>query len=234
MRKLMLAAAAAMALGSVGAAHATVLYYGGDFDPGNQNANALANEKDASVNQAATYDNFTVGAGGWHVTGLFTNNLTDLDITGADWEIRSGVSEGDGGTLLFSGSGAATVTPTGRSGFGYTEFMVDVTVAFDLSPGVYWMSVTPVSGSGGRSFESNTFGLNSVGVHTSGDDFWNSSFFGANFTNANNEGVFPTFSSGVEGSEGAVPEPATWAMMLVGFGGLGAAMRRQRRVALAA
>ena len=28
---------------------------------------------------------------------------------------------------------------------------------------------------------------------------------------------------------GSVPEPATWAMMLVGFGGIGMAMRRQRR-----
>ena len=28
---------------------------------------------------------------------------------------------------------------------------------------------------------------------------------------------------------GAVPEPSTWAMMLVGFGGIGMAMRRQRR-----
>jgi hypothetical protein len=27
---------------------------------------------------------------------------------------------------------------------------------------------------------------------------------------------------------GAVPEPATWAMMLVGFGGIGAAMRSRR------
>ena len=33
---------------------------------------------------------------------------------------------------------------------------------------------------------------------------------------------------------GGVPEPATWAMMLVGFGGLGAVMRRRRAVALAA
>jgi len=28
---------------------------------------------------------------------------------------------------------------------------------------------------------------------------------------------------------GAVPEPATWAMMLLGFGGIGAAMRRRRK-----
>ena len=33
---------------------------------------------------------------------------------------------------------------------------------------------------------------------------------------------------------GAVPEPATWAMMLLGFGGIGFAMRRRRVRALAA
>jgi PEP-CTERM motif len=33
---------------------------------------------------------------------------------------------------------------------------------------------------------------------------------------------------------GGVPEPATWAMMLVGFGGLGAAMRGRRRVSTSA
>ena len=31
---------------------------------------------------------------------------------------------------------------------------------------------------------------------------------------------------------GAVPEPATWAMMLVGFGGMGYAMRRNRKAAV--
>jgi len=30
-----------------------------------------------------------------------------------------------------------------------------------------------------------------------------------------------------------VPEPATWAMMLIGFAGVGMAMRRRRRPALA-
>ena len=32
----------------------------------------------------------------------------------------------------------------------------------------------------------------------------------------------------------AVPEPVTWAMMLIGFGGLGAVMRTQRRKQLSA
>ena len=35
-------------------------------------------------------------------------------------------------------------------------------------------------------------------------------------------------------TSGGVPEPATWAMMLTGFGGLGALMRRRRALSVAA
>ncbi|WP_293451435.1 PEPxxWA-CTERM sorting domain-containing protein [Phenylobacterium sp.] len=51
------------------------------------------------------------------------------------------------------------------------------------------------------------------------------------------DGTAPvTFSSETRGSGGApggVPEPATWALMLVGFGGLGSALRRRRAAAFA-
>jgi hypothetical protein len=36
------------------------------------------------------------------------------------------------------------------------------------------------------------------------------------------------------GGGNAVPEPATWAMMIMGFGGIGAVVRRRRGQALAA
>lgn len=45
-----------------------------------------------------------------------------------------------------------------------------------------------------------------------------------NTAGAGNEGVFLDAIN-----VAAVPEPATWAMMLLGFGGIGAAMRRQRK-----
>jgi hypothetical protein len=35
------------------------------------------------------------------------------------------------------------------------------------------------------------------------------------------------------GDGGGVPEPASWALMILGFGGVGAALRRQSRVLLA-
>src|SRR5205085_11363542 len=50
----------------------------------------------------------------------------------------------------------------------------------------------------------------------------------------------PTSLSGTPGYFGpnftatGAPEPMTWALMLVGFGGMGAALRSRRRVALAA
>ncbi|HEX4182243.1 MAG TPA: choice-of-anchor R domain-containing protein [Caulobacteraceae bacterium] len=48
---------------------------------------------------------------------------------------------------------------------------------------------------------------------------------------SNTGGVFDNADGApyqMEVSAGAVPEPAAWAMMLVGFGGLGAAVRRRR------
>ena len=72
----------------------------------------------------------------------------------------------------------------------------------------------------GRSFL-NTFGLNSVGTQISDQQYFNSAFFGANFTNADNQGVFPTLSSGVVGEASPIPEPGS--LLLVGSGVLGLA-----------
>ncbi len=72
----------------------------------------------------------------------------------------------------------------------------------------------------------------------------NASFSGVytGFLNANQkiglgvdyDGVYYNDSTGVNFTISTVPEPAAWALMLVGFGGLGAAMRTRRRMAVAA
>src|SRR5689334_8096299 len=87
--------AAAVALFAVlsSGAHAQ-LWYNGDFD-GNS---GLANERDAIVSDSRIYDDFIIPVGQtWTLTSVFSNNLSALNTTNMDWEIRQGVSAGNGG-----------------------------------------------------------------------------------------------------------------------------------------
>lgn len=53
------------------------------------------------------------------------------------------------------------------------------------------------------------------------------------FTATNTSNVLGTYSGNFNFALAPVPEPATWAMMLLGFAGIGMAVRRNRRPALA-
>ena len=114
----------------------------------------------------------------------------------ATWEIRSGVSNGNGGTVVASGTAAATMKPTGRVFIGLGEYSVGVKFpAVSLSSGTYWVNVTPqcTDSSDGQctSFATRYFVSNTVkeadNVHGSwqpvGQMFLNSSFFGFDFIN---------------------------------------------------
>jgi hypothetical protein len=143
-----------------------------------------------TTGQASVYDNFVVtNPAGWDIAAVFSDDLSSTVITGASWEIRSGVSSGNGGTLVASGSTLTpTVTPTGRSGFGFTEYQVKVTglnVHLPQLPAgqFYWLNVTVIGNGTGRAFDSDTSGLNAVGTPPGNDmnAFFNSTDFAANF-----------------------------------------------------
>ncbi len=189
----------------------TVYWYNGDFD-GNS---GLVSEV-GGVGDAFTYDDFNVGVGGVTLTGLFANDFTSVTITQASWEIRSGMSSGNGGTLIASGTSSAIVTDTGTSDFGLELENVLVSgLNISLSEGTYWLGIAPLLGSNSESFVATTSGLNAVGspMAQDGNAFLNGATFGANFETASDfipDGDSPNgpdFSEGVMTS--STPEPST-------------------------
>jgi len=160
------------------------LWYNGDYD-GDATGNGLSNEQDTfATGFSHVYDDFIVtDSGGWDITSVFSDNQISTNVTSATWEIRQGMSAGNGGTLVASGSTDTPVlTPTGRFGFGLPEFMVEVTgLSVHLDPGTYFLNVTPVDNlDGGRSFNSTTLGANCVGTPCGNDQnaFFDSTLFG--------------------------------------------------------
>ena len=60
-----------------------------------------------------------------------------------------------------------------------------------LAEGHYWLNVTPIGDLTGRSFDTTTSGANCVGTPCGNNQnaFFDSNFFGANFTSTSNEGA---------------------------------------------
>ena len=239
MRRSQLACFAAVLLAAfVVPASATpiTLFYGGDSDPNHANSDDALNSNVGGGGSSQVYQSFTVRNRTWDVTELFSNNTLVRPGVAAnvEWEIREGLSPGNGGTLLYSGSNApATVTATGRFSQEYT---VAVDVSLTLAPGTYWFSVSPMTSSG-ASFESDSFGLNAVGSYTFGQQYFNSSAFGSNFVNANTEGPgLNNFSTGIIGTKAGVPvpEPSSLSLMLGGLAMLGVVFCLRRKKSLAA
>jgi PEP-CTERM motif len=127
-------------------------------------------------------------------------------------------------TLLptFSSSDIAT------SSLAHVVFSVPTATAIDLAEP---LSVTLSAGTYGVVFGSGAFGANgSAGLGYQNDTVGSPklfrSFFSSDWSSFDDTGV-RLFVEGEAVS--AVPEPATWAMMLIGFAGLGAVTRYRRR-----
>jgi len=162
-------------------------------------------------------DDFIVSdANGWHVTTLFSNNIADPpatpQLTQAAWSIRTGVSPGNPGEILFSGTDPIAVTPSGRTFGGIVEYTVTVPgLSLNLAPGVYFMNVSPVTMSGGY-YVGKSDGLNGVGSAGPSGVFQEERLFidGVLTDTVFGTGPPQSASMGVIGTV-AVPEPSTFA-----------------------
>jgi hypothetical protein len=176
----------------------------------------------AASAQAKVFDFSFTGDNGVSGSGVFTTGAVGSPFTVTN---VSGTVTDDQGVL--AGTGPFLITGvTVVNGYAANDNLLFV----------------PASGSptafvdfGGISFNTNNaalavgpqFNLGGGGTNASGTVLNDS---------ANDPGGFPGTlgSNNISLSVTAVPEPATWAVMLVGFGGLGVAMRSRRKQAAAA
>jgi len=125
------------------------LWYAGDFDPDNSKANGMANEKDLIVSRSAVYVPFTVPEGKiWNITGAFGVVLSEINVIDppqADWSFSEGVSTGNAGKLIRSGTSPASVTVLSCNK-DISIFCLGILVKglnVRLKAGRYWLTVVP-------------------------------------------------------------------------------------------
>ena len=167
------------------------LFYGGNFDPDGPSPNALLNQNAYFLGNAAVYVPFAVPPNQtWTVGGFFSNNLSSnakLNPPQIEWSVSTGISQGNAGTVVASGTSQATLTPTGRSWDGMNEYTVlgrlNPGQVFTLTPGHYWMTAAPVcTNSGPGGCEGVTFLMSDVedvpppqakGFESLDESYWN-------------------------------------------------------------
>jgi len=192
------------------------------------------------------YDNFSSGGPASSAANIFNdrqaNSFTlaaNATITGLDFQVWM---EDQGATLSsfqwgiysaspFSGGvllGGATVQGPTQSGplanpYGVNERLITLgTAPLALAAGTYWLEVGQAAGSTGRGYWEVSHGpstaLQAPGGVNCGQDCVDAP--------SNSFRLLGDITAGPISA--AVPEPATWAMLILGFMSVGAMVRRQR------
>lgn len=229
-----LIALAGVALATSLASAGTVKYYGGDPD----DVSGLLDIRSA-ISDALVFDDFNWSGGS--VDRLFGNYSSNASafagaVVAMEFELRSGVSSGNGGTLVASGSTTNfTWIDTGVDYLGADGFRGTADVNnFHLAPGTYFLALRPVfnvpANSVPFSYLLSTSGTNSVGTPIgNGNSFFQStggtaglfSYLESESDELLGDGTWD-FSQGVE----MVPLPTGAAMGLAGVAMVG--LRRRR------
>lgn len=131
----------------------------------------------------------------------------------------------------YSGSGTFTTSDTAMTVGGQTAFTITGVSGIINNSAV----TNPVGGAYGNYFTTGGYFLDGSGVNISLANGTTLNFFNQSSNNLyriNNTNSFVTFyvNASSSAAPAAVPEPASWAMMLAGFGAVGAAMRRRQQI----
>ena len=221
---------------SAAESQAQALWYNGDPVAGS----AVLTQR-SSVWTAIAYDNFVVNDPNWMVNGLFGNFMVfDNPVphplpTTAFWEIRTGISTGDGGSLLYSGENSFSWTPNGfnMGGIGHYGEVSGFT-PFALGPGTYWLGIAPLWDFHNLDDAIWIYFANLANGPNALHDkkyFFNSpsDAFGGPYDFVENNGLATDLSYGVLGTIDSVPEPETVLLLGTGLVAIGLLASRLRR-----
>lgn len=154
---------------------------------------------------------------------------------------------GDESTFAYLGVPAATVGHQSAFDFGFGASIGPIFANFSAATSDFSLMAYKVAGDYAPIVTVTAFsGLNGTGsvLGTTSGSFGGVNYQTGTFSltglagaqsfafNANTRGNvwFDNFSATAAAATGAVPEPATWAMMVAGFGAMGFAMRRRTKV----
>ncbi|RYG45057.1 PEP-CTERM sorting domain-containing protein [bacterium] len=195
------------------AASAQTSFYGGDAD--------LVDGMSSYATNCLAFDDFSFGSTAT-VTDLSGNFLYNgSNLQGLYYEIRSGMSAGNGGTLVASGTIAASKVDTDADAFGFNIFTISGSVSgVTLAAGAYHLGLAALDSVSGA-YLATTSGANGYGspIHN-GNSFSYRPDAGAFYSDS--VGYYD-YSIGVNTQ--AVPEPASLAAL--GLGGLALLRRRK-------
>jgi hypothetical protein len=168
-------------------------------------------------------DSFTVSSNtsAWDMS-FGTWNIPGDSLQSVDWAIYDGNPFTGSPTLLGSGTATAGNNFVSTTGFGYNLYNNTISLGgVALASGTYWIQLSgAVTNTGDPIYWDDNNGASSAWQGGSGGIGDLTDFDGVIGTNSE------AFSIGT-------PEPATWALMLAGFAGLGAALRSRRKLATA-
>jgi hypothetical protein len=193
---------------------------------------ATAAQADVGVVSFTGGSSFSSYDGTFLTIGFEFSTASAITVSGLGWYVASGTLASShevglwdsGGTLL----GSTTVTAGSATSGGFRYVSVPT---LTLAAGDYYIG-------GGQSASDGDLYKTSVSNIVTGTGI---TFLAAARSGSSSGFAFPSVVSAASGRFGpnfvytaaAVPEPASWAMLIAGFGIMGAAMRHRRRVSIA-